>query len=134
VLATVPLAAGDDEVRESTVLQARMLGATDEEMVSAAAVVTALLRHPVFDRARAADAKGACRRETPVALTEPGGIFIEGIVDLAFEENDRWVVVDFKTDQQIGERLDAYMTQVRLYADIIAEATGQPAAGLLVKI
>jgi ATP-dependent exoDNAse (exonuclease V) beta subunit len=69
-----------------------------------------------------------------VALTEPGGIFVEGLVDLAFEERDRWVVVDFKTDQEIGERLDVYLTQVRLYAEMIAQATGRPAEGVLMRI
>ena len=39
-------------------------------------------------RARAPrEARGACRRETPVTCTLPDGTMVEGVVDLAFEES-----------------------------------------------
>ena len=86
-------------------------------------------------RARAAEARGACRRETPVTCTLPDGTMIEGIVDLAFEEQDGWTVVDYKTDRElaaIGE--DRYRRQVALYASAIAQATGRPASGVLIRV
>jgi ATP-dependent exoDNAse (exonuclease V) beta subunit len=89
----------------------------------------------VLVRARAADARGACRRETPVTLTLPDGRLIEGIVDLAFEEGGEWTVVDYKTDREIaaaGE--DRYRRQVALYASAIAQATGQPTRGVLMQV
>ena len=63
------------------------------------------------------------------------GTLVEGIVDLAFEEAGEWTVVDYKTDREIaaaGE--DRYRRQVALYASAIAQATGQPARGVLVRV
>ena len=68
----------------------------------------------------------ALRREVPVALAEPAGAIVEGVVDAAFETDAGWVVVDFKTDADPGEALDAYLGQIRLYARAIATATGRP--------
>ena len=61
-------------------------------------------------------------------------MLLEGTVDLAFEEGGRWVVVDFKTDREIGDQLDVYRRQVRLYADVISRATGVPADAILMRI
>src|SRR5204863_3854682 len=100
-----------------------------------ASAVERLLTHEVLIRARAAEARGACRRETPVTYTLADGAMIEGVVDLAFEEAGEWTVVDYKTDREIaasGE--DRYRRQVALYASAIAQATGKPAAGVLVRI
>jgi hypothetical protein len=42
--------------------------------------------------------------------------------------------VDFKTDAELGSRRAAYAAQVRLYADAIARATGEPAEPLLLVV
>jgi ATP-dependent exoDNAse (exonuclease V) beta subunit len=62
------------------------------------------------------------------------GTLVEGVVDLAFEEDGRWTVVDFKTDQDIEPHLELYMRQVRFYAAAIAAATGRPAEPMLVRV
>jgi ATP-dependent helicase/nuclease subunit A len=64
-------------------------------------------------------------------LVEPDGTLVEGIVDLAFAENGEWVVVDFKTDQEVRQELSAYSRQVGLYAGAVAKAIGQPSRGIL---
>jgi ATP-dependent exoDNAse (exonuclease V) beta subunit len=113
----------------------RVLGLSDEEASAAASVVERLLTHDVLARARDADARGACRRETPITWTGPDGTLVEGIVDLAFEESGEWTVVDYKTDREIaasGE--DRYRRQVALYASAIAQATGRPAHGVLMRV
>jgi hypothetical protein len=67
--------------------------------------VLAVLRHPLFDQVRAANAAGLCHRELPLIWQAPDGTLIEGTVDLAFEESGdgrserRLVVLDFKTDR-----------------------------------
>jgi ATP-dependent exoDNAse (exonuclease V) beta subunit len=72
------------------------------------------------------------RRETPVLTRLADGRLVEGIVDLAYrDENAGWTVVDFKTDREFGERRQAYAHQVRIYAEAIESATGNPAHGLL---
>ena len=132
VLATVPL----DEsaaAEETAVLHGRLLGAPDAEVAAAAAAVTAALRHPLLARARAALARGECRREAPVAALDDGTL-VEGVVDLAFRESGRWTVVDFKTDRELDEALDVYRRQVALYAALVARATGEPATPVLMRV
>jgi len=52
-------------------VDARVLGLTDQEASAAVAAVERLLSHDLLVRAAAADARGACRRETPVTRTAP---------------------------------------------------------------
>ena len=134
ILATVSLDADRDRVAEVAMLQGRILGATDEEVTSASEVVSLALGHSLMARAREAAAKGTCRRETPVTATAPDGVLVEGVVDLAFREGDAWTVVDFKTDRELADALDVYRRQVGLYADMVTQATGQPATAVLMKL
>jgi ATP-dependent helicase/nuclease subunit A len=135
LLAKAPFGVERATLDDLAAVEARVLGLSDEEAAAAAGVVERLFTHDVLVRARAADARGACRRETPVTCTMPDGTMVEGVVDLAFEESGHWTVVDYKTDREIaasGE--DRYRRQVALYASAIAQATGQAAHGVLVRI
>jgi ATP-dependent exoDNAse (exonuclease V) beta subunit len=134
VLAVVALDAQPDRIATVTAAQARILGATGEEADAAAALVTAALPHPLMRRAHAAAAHGKCRRETPITLRAADGTLVEGVVDLAFCEDDVWTVVDFKTDRELEKGVDAYRRQVGLYAEAIQTATGQPAKALLFRL
>jgi ATP-dependent helicase/nuclease subunit A len=136
VLASVPLDATTAAVGHVTRQQGRLLGASLDEIASAERSVTAALQHPLLDRARGAASRGGLRREVPLALTAPGAddSLVEGVVDLAFVEGDGWVVIDFKTDQEIGESLDTYRRQVALYVEAIRRATGQPATGVILRL
>jgi ATP-dependent exoDNAse (exonuclease V) beta subunit len=88
------------------------------------------LRHRVLKAAREA---AACRREAPVSIVIDG-VLIDGQVDLAFETDEGWTVVDFKTDAEIGGADDVYRRQVGLYAQAIARVTGRPSRGLLLRV
>ena len=124
VLATMPLDADPQQIEQAARLQGRILGATEHEIESAAAVAELVVRHPIMERARRAAASGHCRRETPIALRQPDGAIVDGVVDLAFLENDTWIVVDFKTDRELERGLAVYQRQVGLYAAAIQAATG----------
>ena len=64
-------------------------------------------------------------RETPI-LFDYEGLLIRGVIDLWFEERGELVLVDYKTDQHIGEeRLREYSTQLRLYAIALSRALGR---------
>ena len=64
-------------------------------------------------------------RETPV-LFEFAGLLIRGTIDLWFEEHGELVLVDYKTDRQIGpERLREYATQLGLYSIALSRALGR---------
>ena len=60
----------------------------------------------------------------------PTPAVLRGVVDLAFLEDDGWVIVDHKTDtaavSNLGKLVDHYRPQVRLYAAAWRQATGQP--------
>jgi len=93
-----------------------------------------VLAHDLLQRARAAEARGACRRETPVTCTLADGTLLEGIVDLAFEEHGAWIIVDYKTDRELALEESSYRRQVAVYASAIARATGRPASAILVRV
>ena len=70
-----------------------------------------------------------------MTLTLPDGTLVEGIVDLAFEEQGDWTVVDYKTDREVaaaGE--ERYRRQVAFYAAAMAGATGAPASAIVVRV
>ncbi|WP_437326940.1 UvrD-helicase domain-containing protein [Sorangium sp. So ce381] len=138
VLAEVDLRAGEDEVRTVAAAQARLLGAPAEELDAAVAAAVAALEHPLLRRAAESAARGACERETPLLLRLEDGTIAEGIVDLSFRESvgdvGIWTVVDFKTGSDAGTAHAAQEAQVRLYVQAIAEATGERARGVVLRV
>jgi ATP-dependent exoDNAse (exonuclease V) beta subunit len=110
-------------------LHARLLGATEEEERGAIESVQRALGHPIFERARSA---AEVRRETPIAERRADGSLLEGVIDLAFREGERWIVVDYKTDE--GGSNAAYATQVREYARIVSRATGLASEPMLLLV
>jgi ATP-dependent exoDNAse (exonuclease V) beta subunit len=134
-LAAVPLAARREDIEAIAIAQARILGAPPDEQRGAVATAVRVLEHPLFDAARAALARGRCRREAPVTLSLDDGTLVEGVVDLAFEHDGHWVVVDYKTDRELsaaGE--ERYRRQVRLYARAIERALAVPTRGVLFRL
>jgi ATP-dependent exoDNAse (exonuclease V) beta subunit len=131
--------AGFDATREAlediACGEARVIGIDEPAARAAAARAERVLGHPLLKRARSAAARGACRRETPISCRLPDGVLVEGVVDLAFEEDGRWTVVDYKTDREIAEGgEERYRRQIALYAAAIGQATGAPASGVLLRI
>jgi ATP-dependent exoDNAse (exonuclease V) beta subunit len=131
VLRDIPLDANRATIRQWAQLNARIVGAPPEEVESACSRVEAALAHPLLDRARAADRK---HREYPVMLSVNGGRLMEGIIDLAFVENNAWVIVDFKTDTDITSRGDQYQRQLQWYASALNRLTGLPARAYLLGV
>ena len=78
---------------------------------------------------------GKLRRETPVILKGDDGSLVEGVIDLAFQEETPefagWTIVDFKTDREFEATSAPYVAQVRMYSDAVAGATGGPVRGVL---
>jgi ATP-dependent exoDNAse (exonuclease V) beta subunit len=131
VLATVPLDGDIDAVKRLTEAQARTLGATADEVESAGEVVEAVLAHPLLERAREAAKAGHCRREVPIAWREKDGGLVEGVIDLAFKEDGRWALVDFKTEEELRSTEAAYRRQLGLYAAAVASACESPVSSFL---
>ena len=132
LLADAPLEASGD-LAPLAVAHGRLLGATADEVEAAAEAAALALAHPLLRRAAAAALLGRCHREMPVTVTLASGRLVEGTVDLAFEEDGSYVIVDFKTDRELGA-LERYTRQVQVYVAAVAAATGRPARGILMQV
>ncbi len=133
LLAHVALEAAPGDIGQMASVQARMLGATDAERAAAATVAGALLGHPLLARARAAAAAGrVCRREVPLVLTVDA-LLVDGQADLLWDDGDGWMVLDFKTDIELGASTALYARQVAVYLEALRRATGRPARGALLR-
>ncbi|WP_315523267.1 helicase-exonuclease AddAB subunit AddA [Pseudoramibacter alactolyticus] len=84
-----------------------------------------------------------CRRELPFNLAVPGRrinpiygeetVLLQGMIDCCFIEDDRWILLDYKTDrwhsQEARDRLIArYQIQIDFYEQALAAITGRPVA------
>ena len=110
---------------------------SDEEMAALEADVNAMLDD--FDTSDLAATLRSPRTRTHFELPfswEWGGVAVHGSIDLAYETNGAWHVVDFKTDRvengKEADRASAYLTQLGVYAGAIETATGpRPRMGLM---
>jgi ATP-dependent exoDNAse (exonuclease V) beta subunit len=127
------LSIGADARRVLAATHGRIVGATTDEVSAAAAVLDAVLDHPLVLAARAAEADGRCHRELPVTMLD-GDTVLEGVADLVFEQGGVMTVVDFKTDRADPSGLSRYARQVRAYAAAIQRATGKPARPILMEV
>jgi ATP-dependent exoDNAse (exonuclease V) beta subunit len=131
ILRDVGFNAGWAEVRRLAKLHGRLLEAGEAEVEAASEAVLAALDHSLF---RKAGVSTECHREYPVLLKLPESEMVEGTIDLAFVENDHWIVVDFKTDADLASKQEQYKTQVQWYAYCLKRITGRDAKGWLLGV
>ncbi len=56
----------------------------------------------------------------------PAAIMVQGIIDCCFVEDDRWIIVDYKSDRVLDEkRRTQYGRQLDLYAYALRQITGR---------
>lgn len=130
ILSVMELDASSKDVHRVAELHGRILGATSEEVAAAEETVKQVVKHKVIQQGASAN---VCRREAPVTLRLQDDSIVEGIVDLAYQVEDSWIVVDYKTDFEIKGRLDDYRKQVWLYALAISRSTGKKARPVLLQ-
>ena len=130
-LATIPLDANEATVKQTVSVMARSLQAPEAEARAAVSAVQAALAHPLVAGARRAR---QVRRETPLVDHLTDGTIVEGVIDLAWEGDEGWLVVEFKTDEVLDESLGAYEAQTQAYVRAIARATGQPVSGVILRV
>ncbi|HXM40242.1 MAG TPA: UvrD-helicase domain-containing protein [Bryobacteraceae bacterium] len=128
ILRDLDLRGTTDQIAALAQSHARLLGAPGEEAEDAASAVRAVWAHPLLERARAAP---RCHRELPIHLRLEDGRLLEGVIDLAFVEQDRWVVVDFKSDASGAAR---YERQLQWYLYALSKLTGRAGDGYLLRI
>ena len=120
-----------DEIAQVTQMHRILLEATEDEGQAAIEAILNALGHPLLTRAARSD---ELYREYPIQLKLEGREVAEGTIDLAFLEDGRWVVVDFKTDANLLPRQESYRTQVEWYVYSLAQITGLEAEGWLLGI
>lgn len=130
ILRDLDLSGTPQQIEALAKVHARLLNAPREEAEAAARAAEAVWAHPLLERARAAE---RCHRELPIQLRLEDGRLLEGVIDLAFVEQDRWVVVDFKSDAE-GFQPARYERQVRWYLHALSQLTGRQATGYLLRV
>ena len=95
----------------------------------AADAARSVMRSDLWSRALAARERFT---EIPFQIPSDDGdlpVVLRGVIDLAFQEDDGWVLVDYKTDPVKAARLaklaGEYAPQLQLYADCWRRMTGQ---------
>ncbi|MCM1253843.1 MAG: helicase-exonuclease AddAB subunit AddA [Clostridium sp.] len=104
--------------------------------------IAAFLESGIARRMAAADAAGKLYREQPFVLGLPANrlneafpaqetVLIQGIIDVFFEEEGSYVVVDYKTDvvQTPEELVKRYRTQLDYYAEALEQLSGYKQTG-----
>jgi ATP-dependent helicase/nuclease subunit A len=130
-LRDVALNATPEQIEAVAALHARVLGVSSADARAAGEAVEAALQHPILQSARAAK---RCHREYPFTLPLEGKGLMEGVIDLAYFNEDAWVVVDFKTDANIASQRAKYERQVQWYAYALMKLTGLRATGVLLRL
>jgi ATP-dependent helicase/nuclease subunit A len=131
VMRDVPLDADRSGIQRLVDWNTRLLGSTEEERDAATEAVKTALAHPLLALARAAE---RCHREYPLVFKLDDGRVLEGVIDLAFVENNGWVIVDFKTDADTLVRRAQYERQLQWYGFALMQLTAIPARACLFEI
>ncbi len=71
---------------------------------------------------RAKDSKKAYR-ELPITGKRKDGTYLNAVIDLAFFENDEWVIVDYKSDQDPKKLEEKYKEQLGYYREMLETLT-----------
>jgi len=120
------------QYRERLVQEKRMTQ-TEAECIEPEQLLK-FLESELAERIRRADAQNRLKREQPFVLgvetEESSGDYelIQGIVDLYFEEDDGFVLVDYKTDRvaNADELAERYRIQLMYYARAIRQIRQKP--------
>lgn len=79
---------------------------------------------PLYERLKNADRQGLLKNESSFTMQyiENGNnIKVDGQIDLYFEEEDGFVILDYKTNKHVDETI--YIEQLNLYAQALEKAT-----------
>jgi ATP-dependent helicase/nuclease subunit A len=109
----------------------RLLGATAEEIEHATNAAGAALNHPLLARVRQA---AQVHREYPIMLRLEEARVLEGVIDLAFEVDGAWNIIDFKTDVDLASNRAHYKRQLHWYSLAISRLNKMPVRAYLLSI
>jgi ATP-dependent exoDNAse (exonuclease V) beta subunit len=133
ILAALDFSAAQPEIAGLARTLGRQLAASELEIAAAEPLLREALKHAFFERVRAAAVRGELWREAPVSLRSADGELLDGVADLVFREDARWVLVDFKTDATLGS-LTTYARQLGMYAHALELALGAQVDSVLLRV
>jgi ATP-dependent helicase/nuclease subunit A len=61
-----------------------------------------------------------CSVETPFAFAEDANAILIGVIDLMFDHEGRWRIIDYKTDVDSPEFVPSYQAQLKMYERAMA--------------
>lgn len=125
------LDADRDAIAALANVHGRLLGAPQDEIEHAIGAAQAALAHPLILKARGAE---RLHRELPIILKLEDRKVLEGIIDLAFFDQDTWQIVDFKTDADLAKNQTHYKRQLHWYALGMSRLNNSPVHAHLLSI
>ena len=131
ILRDTPLDADRAVLTALAEVHSRLIGAPTAEIEAAVEAVAAALAHPLLAMASAAR---QLHRELPVILKLDANRVLEGVIDLAFEAEGRWHIVDFKTDADIEANRAHYERQLHWYSLALSRLNSAPVRAHLLSI
>jgi ATP-dependent exoDNAse (exonuclease V) beta subunit len=131
ILRDAPLDSDRSTLASLAEVHGRLLGATAEEVEAAIDAVALTLGHPLLAAARGAP---QLHRELPVILKLDSKRVLEGVIDLAFETEGCWHIVDFKTDADIAANRAHYERQLHWYSLALSRLNNAPVKAHLLSI
>ncbi len=110
----------DQTLRRAALLWAPLAGLSSEKGQEAVDLAVGALASDLLKRA-----KGSSRvfRELSLTGKNPEGAFLNAVIDLAFLEDNAWVVVDYKTDLDPQRGLESYRKQLGYYSGLLETFT-----------
>lgn len=135
--------AAEDLLKEQLEIM-RTEGRLSEEYYAAVSIpkITAFLQSRSALRMAEAARAGRLYKEQPFVLGLPASslkstfpeketVLIQGIIDVFFEEEDGYVVLDYKTDavEKAEDLIDRYQVQLRYYAQALEQLSGYRGTG-----
>ncbi len=111
----------DEELLEKAALSWRVnLNLSEEKAREAAGMASRALKGELLQRAKKSP---QVFRELPLSGKTSAGEFLNAIMDLAFLEGNEWVIVDYKTDQDMEREKDKYKEQLGYYSQLLEKFT-----------
>ncbi len=116
----------------------------EDELVRNESVLT-FLKNPVAKRMADAQRNGVLYREQPFVLSlkasdvqsnapESEKVLVQGVIDVYFEEDGGYVLLDYKTDSKVDEDelIKRYRAQLNYYAKALKKLEGKPVKEVLI--
>ncbi|HEV2352888.1 MAG TPA: 3'-5' exonuclease, partial [Puia sp.] len=107
-------------LQKAALFYGEKIGIGKEGVEEAVKMALPALQSPLLQRAR--DSKKAFR-ELPLTIKDEDGTYLNAVLDLAFLDQNEWVIVDYKTDQYPEKLKEKYRQQLGYYRKLLETAT-----------